>query len=160
MRPPSSCASNFPTCSGSSTAQDHSMTRVLRLAVCCLPPSVTASASRIVHFAAQWLACRCPLSTLRYTPRDAQRMTRGQDGSLLLPCVGLSPTITCQFVLAHYASHPSVTRRMATLATGLPATALTGLDFHQLDSYKEFHCLITDSPSPRFSQRDLLRPRR
>jgi hypothetical protein len=39
---------------------------------------------------------------------------------------------------------------MATLATGLPATALTGLDLHQLDSYKEFHCLITDSPSPRF----------
>lgn len=30
-------------------------------------------------------------------------MTRGQDGSLLLPCMGLSPTITCQFVLAHSA---------------------------------------------------------
>ena len=28
-------------------------------------------------------------------------MTRGQDGSLLLSCIGLSPTITCQFVLAH-----------------------------------------------------------
>ncbi|MHB9103415.1 MAG: hypothetical protein ACYC2E_18140, partial [Sulfuricella sp.] len=28
-------------------------------------------------------------------------MTRGQDGSLLLPCIGLSPTIICQFVLAH-----------------------------------------------------------
>ena len=53
------------------------------------------------HFAVQWLACRCPLSTLRYTPRDEQRMTRGQDGSLLLSCIGLSPTITCQFVLAH-----------------------------------------------------------
>jgi len=53
------------------------------------------------NFAVQWLACRCPLSTLRCTPRDGQRMTRGQDGSLLLSCVGLSPTITCQFVLAH-----------------------------------------------------------
>jgi len=53
-------------------------------------------------------------------------------------------------LLAVYASHPPVTRRMATLATGLPATALTGLDLHQLDSYKEFHCLITDSPFPRF----------
>ena len=41
-----------------------------------------------------------------------------------------------------------------TLATGLPATTLTGLDLHQLDSYKEFHCLITDSPFPRFPQRD------
>jgi hypothetical protein len=43
---------------------------------------------------------------------------------------------------------------MATLATGLHATALTGLDLHQLDFNKEFHCLITDSPFPRFSQRD------
>jgi len=28
---------------------------------------------------------------------------------------------------------------MATLATGLPATALTGLDLHQLDFNEEFH---------------------
>ena len=42
-----------------------------------------------------------PPSTLRYTPRYGQRMTRGQDSSLLLSCIGLSPTITCQFVLAH-----------------------------------------------------------
>ena len=41
--------------------------------------------------------------------------------------------------LAVYASHPPVTRRMATLATGLPATALTGLDLHQLDFNKRFH---------------------
>jgi hypothetical protein len=41
--------------------------------------------------------------------------------------------------LAVYASHPPVTRRMATLATGLPATALTGLDLHQLDFSKRFH---------------------
>jgi len=37
---------------------------------------------------------------------------------------------------------PSVTRREARLATGLPATALTGLDLHQLDSYERFHQLI------------------
>lgn len=43
---------------------------------------------------------------------------------------------------------------MATLAAGLPATALTGLDLHQLDSCKEFHCLITDPPFPRLSQRE------
>ena len=30
---------------------------------------------------------------------------------------------------------PSVTRREARLATGLPATALAGLDLHQLDSF-------------------------
>jgi hypothetical protein len=44
--------------------------------------------------------------------------------------------------LTVYASHPPVTRRMATLASGLPATALAGLDFHQLDFNKEFHSLI------------------
>ena len=60
------------------------------------------------------------------------------------------------YSLAVYASHPPVARRMATLATGLPATALTGLDLHQLDSYKEFHCLITDPPFPRLSQRELV----
>jgi hypothetical protein len=43
----------------------------------------------------------------------------------------------CRLLL--YASHPPVTRRMATLATGLPATALTGLDLHQLDFVKRFH---------------------
>ena len=31
----------------------------------------------------------------------------------------------------------------ARLATGLPATALTGLDLHQLDSIQRFHVLMT-----------------
>jgi hypothetical protein len=31
---------------------------------------------------------------------------------------------------------------------------LTGLDFHQLDSFEGFHQLISDPPFPRFSQRD------
>jgi hypothetical protein len=39
---------------------------------------------------------------------------------------------------------------MATLATGLPATALTGLDLHQLDSNKRFRHLIMVPPLPRF----------
>src|SRR5664280_1380682 len=42
-----------------------------------------------------------PLSTLRCTPHNGQLMTRDQDGLLYLSCIGLSPTITCQFVLAH-----------------------------------------------------------
>ena len=42
------------------------------------------------------------------------------------------------YLLAVYASHPPVARRMATLATGLLATALTGLDLHQLDFNKRF----------------------
>jgi hypothetical protein len=41
--------------------------------------------------------------------------------------------------LAVRASHLPVARRMATLAPGLPATALTGLDLHQLDSFEGFH---------------------
>jgi hypothetical protein len=32
--------------------------------------------------------------------------------------------------------------------------ALTGLDFHQLNSFEGFHQLISDPPFPRFSQRD------
>jgi hypothetical protein len=49
---------------------------------------------------------------------------------------------------------PSVTRREARLATGLPATALTGLDLHQLDSYERFHQLILNSPFPSLAWRD------
>ena len=37
----------------------------------------------------------------------------------------------------------------ARLATGLPATALAGLDFHQLDSIERFHPLMTRFPFPR-----------
>jgi len=46
---------------------------------------------------------------------------------------------------------PPVTRREARLATGLPATALAGLDFHQLDSLERFHLLMLESPSPMLS---------
>jgi len=44
---------------------------------------------------------------------------------------------------------------MATLTTGLPATALTGLELHQLDFIKRFRYLIVVPPLPRLSQRDL-----
>ena len=50
---------------------------------------------------------------------------------------------------------PSVTRREARLATGLPATALAGLDFHQLDSFERFHQLILNSPFPCLAWRDV-----
>ena len=40
-----------------------------------------------------------------------------------------------------FASLPTVTRPKARLATGLPATALAGLGFHQLDSFERFHPL-------------------
>jgi hypothetical protein len=47
-----------------------------------------------------------------------------------------------------------VTRPEARLASGLPATALTGLDFHQLDSFERFHQLILNSPFPSLAWRD------
>ena len=49
---------------------------------------------------------------------------------------------------------PSVTTREARLDTGLPATALTGLDLHQLDSFERFHQLISNSPFPNLAWRD------
>jgi len=51
---------------------------------------------------------------------------------------------------------PSVTQREARLTTGLPATALTGLDFHQLDSFERFHQLILNPPFPSLAWRDSL----
>src|SRR5262245_7781829 len=42
-----------------------------------------------------------------------------------------------------YASRRRSPGAGARLATGLPATALTGLDLHQLDSVQRFHVLIT-----------------
>jgi len=51
--------------------------------------------------------------------------------------------------LAVYASPRQLPGAGARLATGLPATALTGLDLHQLDSVKRFHGLITAPPLPR-----------
>jgi len=52
---------------------------------------------------------------------------------------------------------PSVTRREARLATDPPATALAGLDLHQLDSYERFHQLILNSPLPSLAWRDTFR---
>jgi len=39
---------------------------------------------------------RPPLSTLRLRPHERLRMTRGQGGSLCLPCIELSSTTLCQ----------------------------------------------------------------
>jgi len=47
-----------------------------------------------------------PLPTLRLRPRDLFRMTRGQDGSLLLSCVTLSFTTRRRFSPAHRAEGP------------------------------------------------------
>ena len=64
---------------------------VLRLTSCSVVPSGIATpwASRLIDFAALWLAYWSPLSTLRPTPRDVQRMTRGLSDSPLLPSIEL-----------------------------------------------------------------------
>jgi len=41
-----------------------------------------------------------------------------------------------------------VTRQKARFATGLPATVLAGLDFHQLDSFERFIRSL-ESPFPK-----------
>jgi len=56
-----------------------------------------------------------------------------------------SCTLAARF-LAAYASPPPVARREARLATGLPATALAGLDSHQLDSFERFPSAHVDFP--------------
>jgi hypothetical protein len=52
--------------------------------------------------------------------------------------------------------HGGSPHRDARLATGLPATALVGLDFHQLDSFERFHPLTWTPPLPSFAWRDIL----
>src|SRR5450830_1607109 len=76
---------------------------VLRLTSYFILPSdiATSWASQLIDFAAQWLACRCPLSTLRSTPRDVQRMTRGLSDSPFLPSIELSSTTNYRLLLAH-----------------------------------------------------------
>ena len=82
-------------------AQNRHRACDLHPVTCYLPLVRIASAFRIVDFAIQCLACQSLLSTLRLKPHDFSRMTRGRDVSPLLSRIGLSPTTTCQFVLAH-----------------------------------------------------------
>ena len=84
---------DFPTCTGSSTAWDQCTTCDYHRTSYCLPLRLTTSASQSPDFAAQWLACRFPLSTLRHTPHGAYRMTRGQSDSPFLLRIELSSTI-------------------------------------------------------------------
>ena len=49
-------------------------------------------------------------------------------------------------VLAAYPSPPPVAQQEARLASGLPATALAGLDFHQLDPVERFPSAHVDFP--------------
>jgi hypothetical protein len=67
-----------------------------------LPSAQSDSVGAPVHcFQGSIFSLHVPLSTLRLRPYDPNRMTRGQDGSLLLSCVTLSFTTRRRFVPAH-----------------------------------------------------------
>jgi len=48
-----------------------------------------------------------PLSTLHPCPHGHRRMTRGQSGSLTLPCIGLPPTTHLRLSTAHQDQTPA-----------------------------------------------------
>ena len=96
LRYPSFCAEDFPTCTGSPTARDQSMTGVYRHAPYCFLLRITVSASRITDYAAQWLAHRFPLSALHPAPHGATCKTRGLVDSPFLTSIELSSTILRQ----------------------------------------------------------------
>src|SRR5258707_2283528 len=66
-----------------------------------LPSRWTTSALRIHLFRSSMSRLHVPLSTLHDQPCDWPRMTRGQGGSLHLPCVTLSFTAPRRFIPAH-----------------------------------------------------------
>ena len=70
-RSPSSCAKDFPACSGSPTAWSPCTARDMRRARCCLPLRITASALQTSDFAAQWLACGFPCQRFEDVLADA-----------------------------------------------------------------------------------------
>jgi hypothetical protein len=63
---------------------------------CGLPRRATASAPGFGLFRGSLACLRVPLSTLRLVPRGARHMTRGQGGSLLLPCTTLAFATPCR----------------------------------------------------------------
>ena len=96
-RPPGSRACGFPTCWA---LRLRGMVRPLALSRLHLSPSPPDHRVGIPNkfFGAQSPSPPFPLFTLRRTPRDVQRKTRGQNGSLFLSCRALSSPTTCRFI--------------------------------------------------------------
>lgn len=97
-------------------------TQGLRLASRVILPSASDNGVGISDdpdFAAQYLACRFPLSTLRLRPHGRIRMTRGRSDSLLLLRIELSSTISCQLLLAHFLNDSGEFSHARTLAEKL-----------------------------------------
>src|ERR1035438_316304 len=85
-----------------------------------------------------------PLSTLRHTPHDTQRMTRGQCGLLFLHCTGLSPATPCRspgalaYINFRFVKCPQVARSKEALYY-----LSAGFLFLQTGAYSS-PCLIAD----------------
>ena len=65
-----------------------------------------------MDFAAQYPACLCPCQRFACHLAANTRMTRGQDGSLLLSCRTLSFLTPCRFIpahMGHIGSHVDIT---------------------------------------------------
>src|SRR5216684_7103072 len=88
--PPGSRAWSFHACQGSLTAQSPQRARDGAPCGVAFRHVSRRRHSDRDYFAAQYPACMCPCQRFRRQPCGSPRMTRGQDGSLLLSCVTLS----------------------------------------------------------------------
>ena len=92
----------------------------------CLPHTRRTSAPEKRQFRGSMAGLHAPLSTL-HAPHGCPRMTRGQCGSLLLHCNGLSPSTPCRFLPAHLVLTPAKeaeTTEAAAEAREIPPTPL------------------------------------
>src|SRR5215475_1070189 len=136
--PPGSRAWSFPTCLGSLTPRCRRTARACRCPSCCLPHIKTRSAHQSGDFGAQYLACVYPCQTLRPPPCECRRMTRGQDGALLLSCAALSSATPYRFIPA--LSLITLSARWSTLGQDRQADLFSCLEIDsELGRHGLFH---------------------
>jgi hypothetical protein len=87
-----------------------------------------------------------PYSAAHAFPGDPLRNRIAEGRGVHAYTVDLPASLLCTL-------HPPVAQRGATPATGLPAKALTGPDFHRPDFFEWFHRLISDPPPAFFPAR-------
>src|SRR5215471_5559166 len=92
MGSPGSRAWSFPACLGSQTARGSQDARGFASLDIAFRLVERRRHPEYKYFAAQYPACRCPCQRFDGMSYHPPRMTRGQDGSLLLSCMTLSFT--------------------------------------------------------------------
>src|SRR6266851_470189 len=120
----------------------------------CLLPSAChdgIGTPNYIALAAQYLACTPPLSTLRVLPRGSiPRMTRGQCGSLLLYCDGLSPSTSCRSsrrTAAQWLAYTLPYRRFADALADACAQIGGDVDCYSLIAVDFHHILLASFPA-------------